>query len=113
MGSGIGIQRDLGRDSLIPHRLAEKGLGRIPVTPAAKMKLHGLAGLIDSSIQVHPLASNLHVRFIHSPRSSDWASVALPAFLELGRVMLDPTKKGGVGHRQAVLTHDGDQIARA
>jgi hypothetical protein len=113
VGGGLGIQRDFGRDSLIPHRLAEKGFGRIPVPPATKMKLHGLADLVDGSIQVHPLASNLPVCFIHSPRSSDWASVALPAFLELGRVMLDPTKNGGGGHRQAVLTPDGYQIARA
>src|SRR4051812_31586714 len=90
VGSGLGIERDLGRDSLIPHRLAQKGFGCVPIPPAAKMELHRLTGLVDSSIQIHPLASNLHICFIHSPGSSDRASIALPSFLKFGSVMLDP-----------------------
>jgi hypothetical protein len=50
VGSGIGIERDLGRDSLILHRL-QKGLGRIPIPSAAEVELHGLADLVDGSIR--------------------------------------------------------------
>jgi hypothetical protein len=112
VGGSLGIERDLGRDSLIPHRLAQKGLGRLPLPPAAAVELHRRADLVDGSIQVPPFASNLPVPFLPPPGSSGRAGLALPSFLKCGRVMLDPTKNGGVGHRQAVLPHDGDQISR-
>ena len=113
MGRRIGIQGDLDRCPLLPHGFPQKGFRRVHVAVPAQKEVHSFSDLIDRSIQIHPLTSYTDVGFVHAPRSANRTGVPFPAFLEFGRVMLDPPQNCGVRHCDTALAHHGHQIAIA
>jgi hypothetical protein len=81
---------------------AERGLG-IPVL--REQKVNGLAGLIDRSVQVPPLAFHSDIGLIHPPAASHWALAAVERLFQLGTVLHDPALDGRVVDWHPALLH--------
>ena len=71
-------------------------LGGCDVTPFAQEKVDGAALLIDGAIEVDPLAFDLDVSLIHTPRIAHRPRVRLPAFSIPARSAA-PTEDGRMG----------------
>src|ERR1017187_480806 len=93
--------------------LAKKRLGRAHITMAAQAKVHGPSSAINGPVKVHPLATDLHIRLIDTPRWTRWPREPVPATFELRSIMVNPPHDGRVRHRQAALRHHLHQIAVA
>ena len=61
------------------------------VTFCAQREVYRLAGPIYRPIEVDPLAADLQVGFVDTPRLSRGRAKTVPPFDEFGRVTLDPT----------------------
>jgi len=64
------VSRDGGRRPVAHcfQRLAQKTMGSARVSPVHQHEVDRTAMLVDSSEQIHPLAANLHISLVHSPR---------------------------------------------
>src|SRR6516164_9076731 len=91
----------------------EQRFGRDDIAPGAKTKVHGSSLAIDRSIQIHPLAADLHVGLVDAPKGPDRPGEPVPAALELGCIVMHPAHNGGVDHRQAALGHHLYQVPEA
>src|SRR5215472_7194609 len=69
------------------------------------MEVDGVPCAINRPVQIRPFATDLHVGFVHTPRCSGRPREAVPAALELRRIMMYPAHDSRVGHRQATLSH--------
>ena len=95
------------------QRLAEERLGRLHIAVGAQAKVNCLAFSIDSTIEIRPLAPNLHIGLVDAPGSTGLAGEAIPALLELGHETLDPAHDRCVGQGQATLGHHLHEVAKA
>src|SRR5215472_11797520 len=77
------------------------------------MEVDGVPCAINRPVQIRPFATDLHVGFVHTPRCSGRPREAVPAALELRRIMMYPAHDSRVGHRQATLSHHLHQISEA
>src|SRR6476661_1911170 len=68
---------------------------------------------INRTIEVAPLASDLDVCLVNTPRQTNCKGISAPALLELRRVALNPSHDGRVCQRQAALRHHLYQVAQA
>src|SRR4030095_9126392 len=91
MRGGVAIKGDAYRRSpLRLQRLAKECLGRLHIAVGAQAKVDSLAFSIDGTIEIGPLAADLHIGLVDAPRATGLASELIPALLELGHETLDP-----------------------
>ena len=108
------IQRNrLRGESLALDRFREEGLGSSHIAPGAEPKIDRLASPVNCTVKIDPLASDLHVRFVDSPRLTSCRGKAVPAFDELRREALHPAHDRRMRQRQPALGHHLDQVAEA
>ena len=62
MRSGVAVQRDHPRGSMLSRRLGKEPLGGRYITPLAQEKINRSTLLIDRAIEVNPLALYLRAR---------------------------------------------------
>ena len=93
--------------------LRKKRLGRPDIALAAQAKIDGPTFAIHRSVQVHPLAADLHVGLVDAPRWAGRPGEPVPAAFELRCVIVHPAHDGGVSQRKAALRHHLHQIAVA
>jgi hypothetical protein len=108
----IAIERDgLRRLPLMPDGRAEKGFGRGHFAPRPEHEVPRLASPIHRPVQVDPLAANLQVGLVDTPRVTRRCSKAVPAFDELGCITPHSAQDRRVSQRQSPFSHHLDQIA--
>jgi hypothetical protein len=66
-------------------------LGSSNTAIRAKQKIHRLAVLVDSPIEIIPLAPDLYVGLIDAPGIIHGSCEAVPALLELRHITNNPT----------------------
>src|SRR5271165_6911365 len=114
MRCSIAVQRDRLRGALLAlHRFAEEGLGGGYVTPGAQPEVDCPPRPIDGTIEIAPLASDLDVCLVNTPRPTNCKGISAPALLELRCVVLDPSHNGGMCQRQTTLGHHLGQVSQA
>jgi hypothetical protein len=85
-------------------------LGRGDAAIRKKQKIHGLAVLVDSPIEIIPLASDLDVGLVDAPGIIHGSCEAVPALLKLRHIANHSAMNGGVRHANAALGHHGYEI---
>ena len=100
-----------------PRRRAAAGqcqpqehLRRDQVALGRQHELDGLAGRIDSAIQVGPVASNLQVGLIDPPRPIRTAQLAANPLIQNRCIPLDPAPDRDMIHGEVPLRHDLLQV---
>src|SRR6185437_10181197 len=95
MRRSVAVQRDRPRGTLLAlHRIAEEGFGSDHVTPGAQPEVDRATRPINGTIQITPLASDLDVCLVNTPRLTNCEGISAPALLELRCVALDPSHDG-------------------
>jgi hypothetical protein len=82
-----------------------KRLHRRCAAPGAQPEVDDITLTIDGPIQIHPLAADLHVRFVNPRGYPDRAREPVSTPFKLRSIMVNPTHDRGVDHRQAALGH--------
>src|SRR5512147_1612580 len=77
IGSAL-VDRDLGRETVLPYGLLEEAPRRFLVAMGRQEEINGLARFVDGTVQVLPLPFNLDVSLIHSPAVAHRALLAVP-----------------------------------
>ena len=67
------VDNNLFRPPMTSHLLADEAFGGRQVTMLAKEELDGIAGTVDGSKGIHPLAAHLDVGFVDIPPAGDQA----------------------------------------
>src|SRR5271166_4130461 len=67
MRSGVAVQRDHPRGSMLSRRMGKEPLGGRYITPLAQEKINRSTLFINRAIEVNPLALYLNVGLIHAP----------------------------------------------
>src|SRR5271165_5379171 len=87
MRSGVAVQRDHPRGSMLSRRMGKEPLGGRYITPLAQEKINRSTLLIDRStllidraIEVNPLALYLNVGLIRAPGVTHSPCILVPAF---------------------------------
>ena len=112
MGGLVSVESDRpGHASLSLEGLTEKGFGGGHIALGAQAKVDRLTAGIHGAIEVHPAATNLDVRLIHAPRAADRACEAIPALLELRRLMLHPAQDGARCEGDTAFGHHRDEVS--
>jgi hypothetical protein len=75
---------------LCPEGLAEKALGGLGIAGCTQQKVDGMAIRIDSPVEVIPLLLDFDVGLIDPVRIISSCEIWPAAFVDLGRVALDP-----------------------
>jgi len=78
------------------QRLTEECLCSGDTALWAKQKIHRLAVLVDSPIEIVPLAPDLYVSLIHPPGRIHGSCESIPPLLELWHIANYPTMNCGV-----------------
>ena len=76
--------------------LAEKGFRRSHIALRPEHEVHCLAGPIYRPVQIDPLATNLQIGLVNTPRLSRRCCETVPALDEFRRKALYPTHDRGV-----------------
>ena len=86
------VERDFTRTvpMICCHGLPEESLRSDDTAVRTQQKFDRPALLIDRSVKVESLSSNLHVLLVHPPRAPRQPSKRVPAHLELGNEALNP-----------------------
>src|SRR4051812_46145513 len=104
IGAGPVCTDPVGREQgLVFEHLAEEALGRLQVAFRCQEEVNGRAVLVDSPVQVSPLAADLDVRLVNANRPAVRLAKGAQPALDQRRVGQDPTVQGGMVHRQAAL----------
>src|SRR5262245_39872180 len=69
------IQCDGTRLAVVLQCFAKKSLRRSAISSSTEMRFHGPSSFIHSTVQVHPLTSNLYIGLITAPGSTNWLLV--------------------------------------
>src|SRR6478752_1875681 len=99
--------------SLALHRFAKKRFSGCYLASGAQPEVDGPTRPINSTIEVAPLAPDLDVCLVNTPRQTNCKGISAPALLELRRVALNPSHDGRVCQRQAALRHHLYHVAQA
>jgi hypothetical protein len=94
-----------------PKGLAEKPLGGLGVSRRTQQQVEGMALGIDGPVEVVPRLLKLDVCCIDPVRVIGGLEMGAAAFVQFGRIWLDPTKDGSMVNVQPPLQHDCFQIA--
>src|SRR5271165_3461935 len=94
MRSGVAVQRDHPRGSMLSCCLGKEPLGGRYITPLAQEKINRSTLLIDRAIEVNPLALYLNVGLIHAPGVTHSPCILVPAFFKVRHVPLHPAQDG-------------------
>src|ERR1700677_2607610 len=114
MGGLITVERDFKRQSaLTPESKPEEGLGRSDVPLGAKQEIDGLSLFVDGTVEIGPASFDFDVGLVDAPGPSSWPSEAVPAFLEFGRIALNPTHDRRVRHGESTFGHHLHEITKA
>src|SRR5262249_35909115 len=111
MRSGIRIESNYTRRSIVSHCFAEEAFGGGHIPSFAQQKVDGSPVFVDSSIEVGPTALHLYISLITSPGPVDRSSVAAPALFELRNISLYPPQNRRMGHDNSALGHHLDEIS--
>jgi hypothetical protein len=95
------------------QRLAEECLCSGDTAIWAEQKIHRLAMLVDSPIEIIPLALDLDVGFIDAPRIIHGSGEAVPALLKFRHIANNPAMNCGVRHANLAFSHHRHQISIA
>jgi hypothetical protein len=100
------IERDLARPprQTPRQRLAEECLCNGDTAILAKQKIHRLAVLVDSPIEIVPFAPDLYVSLIHPPGRIHGSCESVPSLLELRHIANYPTMNRGVRYGDSALS---------
>jgi hypothetical protein len=111
---GIGatlIDGHFERKAVLAHGFLEKAQSGLFVAVSREQEVDGLASLVDSTVEIHPLALDLDVRLVCSPAHADQALVAFAeSSLEFRRELLNPAVNAGMINFDAALFHHLLQI---
>ncbi len=58
---------------------AQEAFGRRQVTVRAEPELDGVTNAVDGTVDIHPLATNLDVGFVHMPPAANGSLPAIEA----------------------------------
>src|ERR1700688_2215159 len=75
---------------LTPESKPEEGLGRGDVPLGAQQEVDGFPLFVDGTVEIGPASSDFDVGLVDAPGPSSWPREAVPAFLEFGRIVLNP-----------------------
>src|SRR5580704_11283864 len=113
MRSGVAVQRDHPRGSMLSRRMGKEPLGGRYITPLAQEKINRLTLLIDRAIEVNPLALYLNVGLIHAPEVTHSPCILVPAFFKVRHIPLHPAQDGRMSQPNAALGHHLDDVTGA
>src|SRR5271166_6795037 len=100
MRRSIAVQRDRLRGALLGlHRFAEERFGGGYVTPGAQPEVDCLSRPVNGTIEITPLASDLDVRLVNTPRPTNCKGISAPAPFKLRCIVLDPSHDGRMCQR--------------
>src|SRR5882757_1278130 len=110
----ITVERDFKRQSaLTPESKPEEGLGRGDVPLGAQQEVDGFSLFVDGTVEIGPASSDFDVGLVDAPGPSSWPSEAVPAFLEFGRIALNPTHDRRVRQGESTFGHHLHEISKA
>jgi len=95
------------------HHLLKEALYRRNVTFRAQHKFDSIPLFIKCAIQILPLLPDFDVRLIDAVGSSSQLQVRAGAFIDLGRIRLNPSPDRDMIHRESALTHHLFKVAVA
>jgi len=91
---GVLVDRDdpWGGRMLCPESIAEKALGGLGIAGCTQQKVNGMALSIDSPVEVIPRVLDVDAGLIEPVRIMSSCEIWPTAFVELGRIALDPAE---------------------
>src|SRR5262245_15601686 len=92
MRSGIRIESNDPRRSIVSDCFAEEAFGGGHIPSFAQQKVDGLPVLVHGSIEIGPTTSHLYICLITSPGAVNRSSIAVPALFELRNITLHPAQ---------------------
>ncbi len=95
----VDIDYPWGGDMPFAQDFAEKALSCSSATGLVQEEIERLPGRINGSIQIHPLSSDFDVGFVNPPRIIGLLQIRAAAFIEFGRITLNPAVDGSVVQR--------------
>ena len=93
--------------------LVEEPLCHGEIAVLAEEGLNRIANAVDGAVEIHPLAPNLDVGFVHMPFAGDAAFAPVEALQQQRRIANDPTMDGRVTDSDTALSHHFFKIAQA
>ncbi len=108
----VAIERDLTRPprQARGQRFAEERLRSGNAAIRTEQEVHRLAVLVDSPVEIIPLALNVDIRFVHTPGGIHRPCEAVPSLLEFRHVTDHPPMNRRVRHDDAPLRLHRHQI---
>src|SRR6202021_957645 len=107
----ITVERDFKRQSaLTPESKPEESLGRGDVPLGAQQEVDGFSLFVDGTVEIGPASSDFDVGLVDAPGPSSWPSEAVPAFLEFGRIALNPTHDRRVRQGESTLDRKSTRL---
>src|SRR3984957_10125185 len=114
MSGLITVERDFKRQSaLTPESKPEEGFGRGDVPLGAQQEVDGSSLFVDGTVEIGPASFDFDVGLVDAPGPSSWPSEAVPAFLEFGRIVLNPTHDRRVRQGESTFGHHLHEITKA
>jgi hypothetical protein len=107
------VKRDGSRLAMALQRLAEERFGGGDIPCPTEMRLHRAAAFVHGTVQIHPAAGHLDIRFIAAPGAPDRSCEMPPGFGQLGRIPNHPAQNCARRDGHAHLAHELSQIAVA
>src|SRR6202795_4817022 len=98
---------------LSPESKPEEGLGRGDVPLGAQQEVDGFSPFVDGTVEIGPASFDFDVGLVDAPGPSSWPSEAVPAFLEFGRIALNPTHDRRVRQGESTFGHHLHEITKA
>ncbi len=109
----VAIQRDLLGGAPLLDGLLQGPRGRSNIAACTHEKVDRLPLCIHSAIEVTPLASDLNIRLVDTPRTPYRPGVPLPVLLTLRDLALDPPHDGRMRQVDTSLGHHCSQVSVA
>src|ERR1700722_1466135 len=114
MRSLIAIERDLMRQlPPAPESPSEERPGGCDVPLGAQQKIDSLSLFVDRTVEIGPASFDFDVGLVDAPGPSSWPSEAVPAFLEFGRIVLNPTHDRRVRQGESTFGRHLHEITKA
>src|ERR1700732_1365631 len=96
----------------LPKALARKALSRGCIAFGREKAVDRRTAGAHGPVQVHPLAFNAHISFVHAPTIVGWFESPTQTSFHFRGIALDPSPHRDVIGAQALLRHEFPYVAR-